>query len=448
MMIPKRKKWTEAEEKTLIDKYGEMVADGTLAKMKTREKKYKPIACYVNSVHHVRDSIAYPWQWSWKDVSTKVQNMRHQYLLVKKKIKKPDAVVDNPVGGECNGDDDFDWLEGLTHWSNFLRYKEVFSDVAVLYNNSNNNNSSNNSSDIMAVANEEMENGGGFVGVRGMEIGEFGQMGQSGDGDFAGIDGGENGLLGLGFEYDGEEGEGNYNGNDQVREEADDGLLYEEVEPNGSNLKKKRKVLKGLEKKAFGFLVNQLGQLKEMEARFEQREADRGRERQRKENARLELEKEWERKLEEREKGSEEREKDREKLRRKRIREWEAMEKESEEKARRKEEELIQEMEWEVRMNSRRSEWKKRMDEMLNQHRAEMSQMHTRILHEQQNLTSQYLGIVSQWTGHPAGLSDHTGASNHYLSQMMQNLHNVNGMVHGDGRVDGDNQDDQFIVDG
>ena len=44
--------------------------------------------------------------------------------------------------------------------------------------------------------------------------------------------------------------------------------------------------------------------------------------------------------------------------------------------------------------------------------------------------------------------SNHTGVSSHYLSQMMQNLHHVNGMVHGDGRVDGDNQDDQFIVDG
>ncbi|OMO88552.1 hypothetical protein COLO4_20213 [Corchorus olitorius] len=313
-----------------------MVADGTLAKMKTREKKYKPIASYVNSVHHVRDSIAYPWQWSWKDVSTKVQNMRHQYLLVKQKIKKPDAAADNQVGGECNGEDDFDWLEGITHWSNFLRYKEVFGDVVVLYNGNNN---SNNSSDMMAVANEDRENGGVFVGGRGMEIGEFGQMGQSGDGDFAGIDGAENGVLGLGFEYDGEEGEGNYNSNDQVREEADDGLLYEEVEPNGSHLKKKRKALKGLEKKAFGFLVNQLGQ-------------------------------------------------------------------------------------------------------------AEIGQMQTRILHEQQNLTNQLLGIVSQWTGHPAGLSDHTSASNHYLSQMMQNLHHVNGMVHDDGRVDGDNQDDQFIVDG
>ncbi|XWS22343.1 hypothetical protein CRYUN_Cryun29cG0025700 [Craigia yunnanensis] len=122
---------------------------------------------------------------------------------------------------------------------------------------------------------------------------------------------------------------------------------------------------------------------------------------------------------------------------------------ESEGKARRtKEEELIQEREWEDRMNGRRSEWKKMMDEILNQHREEMGQMQTRILHEQQNLTSQLLGIVSQWTGHPAGLSDHTGAGNHYLSQMMQNLHYVNGMVHGDGRVDGDNQDDQFIVDG
>ena len=59
MMPPKRKKWTEVEEKTLIEKYGEMVSDGTLAKMKTREKKYKPITLYVNYAHHVRDPIAY-----------------------------------------------------------------------------------------------------------------------------------------------------------------------------------------------------------------------------------------------------------------------------------------------------------------------------------------------------------------------------------------------------
>ncbi|KOM27938.1 hypothetical protein LR48_Vigan468s010000 [Vigna angularis] len=41
MIPPRQKKWTEAEGKTLIDKYGEMVADGSLAKMRTREKKFK-----------------------------------------------------------------------------------------------------------------------------------------------------------------------------------------------------------------------------------------------------------------------------------------------------------------------------------------------------------------------------------------------------------------------
>ncbi|KAL3611778.1 hypothetical protein D5086_002798 [Populus alba] len=176
-MPQKRKKWTEVEEKTLIEKYGEMVSDGTLVKIKTRKKKYKPIALHVNSTLHIRDPIAYPWQWTWKDVSTKVQNMRHQYLLVK-------------------------------------------------------------------------ENGGGLLGgVKGMEMAEFGQLGNSTDGDFAGIDGGENGVLGLGFDYEGEEAEKNCNGNDRVRDDGDDGFMYEEVEPNVSNLRKIRKALKGFQKK-------------------------------------------------------------------------------------------------------------------------------------------------------------------------------------------------------
>ncbi|KAK9288311.1 hypothetical protein L1049_016762 [Liquidambar formosana] len=452
MMPPRRKKWTEAEERTLIDKYGEMVSDGTLAKMKTREKKFRPIAYHVNLMHYARDPITYPWQWTWKDVSTKVQNMRHQYLLVKQKVKRPELELDvvgsgggdSGTGGEFNREE-FDWMEGLTHWSNFLRYKEVFGDVALSFN----------CNDSMVVANEGNDNGGGGFGGRGggMEIVEFGQMGNSGDGDFVGIDGGENGVLGLGFEYDGEEGEENYNNNnnnnDRIKEDGDDGFVYEEVEPNVPSSRKKRKALKGLEKRAWGFLANQIGQLRDMEARFEQREIERERERQKKEHLQMELEQEREQKWEEREKEREEKEKAREKLRRQRIREWEAMEKESEERERRRrEEELIQEREWEEMMNRRRSEWKKRMDDMLSQHRAEMGQIQTRILHEQQNLTSQLLGIVTQWTGHPSGLSDHTGASNHYLSQMMQNLHHVNGIVHGDTRVDGDNQDDQFIVDG
>ncbi|GMY32045.1 inner centromere protein-like isoform X3 [Fagus crenata] len=451
---PRRKKWSEAEEKTLILKYGDMVCDGSLAKMKTREKKFRPIACYVNSVHHARDPIAFPWLWTWKDVSTKVQNMRHQYLLVKQKIKKPDSESDN----------EFDWLEGLTHWSNFLRYKEVFGDVPIV----NANGTTSASNDLLTEAETGVGNGSGVGFVeRGIsDMVEFGQMGNEGNGDFvvgvSGINGvDENGgVMGLGFDYDGEEGEENYNGNDGMREGRDDGFVYEEVEMNnGSNCKrkkktnkkkkkKKRKVLMGLEKKAWGFLGNQLGHLRELEARFEQREAERQRERERRESVRVEIENEWERKWEEREKEREEREMAREKLRKQMVQEWEAMENDIEERDRRREEELIHEKEWQERMNRRRSDWKKRIDEMLSQHRAEMGQIQTRILHEQQNLTGQLLGIVSQWTAHPAGLSDHTSTNNHYLSQMMQNLHHVNDMVHEDTRVEGDNQDDQFIVDG
>lgn len=427
---PRRKKWTEVEERTLIDKYGEMICDGSLAKMKTREKKYKPIALFVNSVHNVRDPITFPWQWTWKDVSVKVQNMRHQYTLVKQKIKKTDSA------GDAAGEEEFDWMEGLTYWSNFLRYKEVFGDAAMVF-------SSNDS-------------GGGFdPNGGGLEIVQFGHLGHGGDGDFApGLDGVENGVMNLEFDYDGEDGEENYNGinkgSSHVKEDGDDGFVYEDIEPTGSSdTRKKRKVSKGSEKKAWGFLANQLRQLREMETRFEQREANRERERIRRECHLMEIEQERERNWEKREAEREEREKCRENLRIQRIQEWEAMEKESDERERRRrEEDLMYEREQEERINRMRSEWKKRMEDMLSQHRAEMNQIQTRLIHEQQSLTTQLLGIVSQWTGHPTGLSDHTGASSHYLSQMMQNMHHVNAMVHGDARVEGDNQEDQFIVDG
>ncbi|KAK9138391.1 hypothetical protein Sjap_008985 [Stephania japonica] len=112
-----------------------------------------------------------------------------------------------------------------------------------------------------------------------------------------------------------------------------------------------------------------------------------------------------------------------------------------------REEELRMEREWEERMDRRRLDWKNRINDMLNQHRVAMDQIQSRFLHDQQNLMSQLIGILSQWTGHPTGLSDHTSAGNAYLSQMIQNLHHVNGMVHSENRVEGDNQDDQFIVD-
>ena len=428
MIPPKRKKWTEAEERTLIDKYGEMVSDGTLAKMKTREKKFRPIASFVNSMHHVQDPVAYPWQWTWKDVSTKVQNMRHQYLLVKQKIKKPESGVENS-GGELKAE--YDWMEGVTYWSNFLRYKDVFGDVAAANSHYN---------DLAVVSSSDRGNVDRFLEVsREMDMLDFAQ-----------IDGVDNGVMNLGFEFNGDEAEENFNDNDndQLKEDGENSFFCEGVDPKKNNFKKKRKVMKRLEKKAWGFLVNQLGRLKDMEAQFEKREVERDQERQRCECLRFEMEKKWEQKWDESETQRVEREKARDKLRKQRVQEWEAMEKERLEMERRREEKLNHEREWEERISKRRIERKNRIDDMLNQHRAEMNQIQTRILHEQQNFTSQLLGIISQWTAHPSTLSDHTSASNHYLSQMMQNLHHVNGIVHDGTRVEADNQDDQFIVDG
>ncbi|KAK6913568.1 hypothetical protein RJ641_023169 [Dillenia turbinata] len=113
----KRKKWSEREEQTLISKYSELLNSGTLAKLKTREKKFKPIAEHVNSIHHLQDPHTYPFKWSWRDVSIKVQNMRHQYIGVKQKIRG------------SNGE--FNWRDGEDHWENFLKYKEVFGDVDI-----------------------------------------------------------------------------------------------------------------------------------------------------------------------------------------------------------------------------------------------------------------------------------------------------------------------------
>ncbi|KAK2376958.1 hypothetical protein QL285_077694 [Trifolium repens] len=110
----KRKKWSELEEQTLISKYSELLNSGTLPKLKTREKKFKPIADHVNTVHHLHDPTTFPFKWSWRDVSIKVQNMRHQYIGVKHKIRL------------SSHSHQFNWNDGLIHWENFLNYKQVF----------------------------------------------------------------------------------------------------------------------------------------------------------------------------------------------------------------------------------------------------------------------------------------------------------------------------------
>ncbi|KAL5997169.1 hypothetical protein ACLOJK_008097 [Asimina triloba] len=399
-MSMKRKKWTEEEERTLIDKYAAMVADGSLQKLRTREKKFRPIAGHVNSVHHHRDPAGYPFQWSWKDACTKVQNMRHQYLLVKQKIKRLVATVSS--SGSAAAAEEFDWEDGLSHWPNFLRYKEVFGDVEL--------------GSVDSPGHRRLT-GAARIGV----------PGSVGDGGFGvTFDIGENGV--LGFEYDGEEGDG------------DDGFEYEDARVAGTNGRMSRKKRKRLLEQRAAFVSAQLGELKQWEARSESQEVERERERQRREEYRAELE-------ESREKEREEREREREEVRREWACELDSMEKEWAERERqRREEAAAWEQEWEDRMDRKRLEWRKRIDGMMNQHRASMDSIQSRIIHEQQNIVNQLLGLVSQWTGQSPGLPDHTTGP--YLSQMMQNLHHVNGMVHGENRVGGDNHDDQFIVDG
>ncbi|KAM7268624.1 hypothetical protein ACFE04_010790 [Oxalis oulophora] len=139
----KRKKWSELEEQTLLTKYSELLNTGTLLKLKTREKKFRPIADHVNSVHHLQDPNTYPFKWSWRDVSIKVQNMRHQYLGVKQKIRISKH--------------EFNWKDGENHWENFFKYKQVFGDIELELKGGG-------SSANKKLLNENNDGGGGFFG--------------------------------------------------------------------------------------------------------------------------------------------------------------------------------------------------------------------------------------------------------------------------------------------
>ncbi|WOL03655.1 solute carrier family 35 member F1-like isoform X1 [Canna indica] len=118
----KRKKWREEEEATLIREYAALLSPPApapggallLARLRTREKKFQPIADRVNSAHHFRDPVAFPFRWSWRDISVKIHNMRHQFLHVKRKLL--------PLPAHLHPD------HALHLWPNFLLYKQVFGD--------------------------------------------------------------------------------------------------------------------------------------------------------------------------------------------------------------------------------------------------------------------------------------------------------------------------------
>ncbi|KAJ8615793.1 hypothetical protein MRB53_035165 [Persea americana] len=191
----KRKKWTEEEESTLIAKYSDLLQSGTLQKLKTRQKKFEPIAHHVNSLHHLHNPISFPFLWSWRDVSIKIQNMRHQYLGVKQKIRIPSS-------SSSSSSQHFNWSDATNHWQNFLNYKSVFGDIdldeniTVSTNNCNSNNSNTNISNDIAFDADPIFN---FVG---------------GDSDD---------VLGIGLGIEDEEDE-ELDGNCKDVEEDDDGV--------------------------------------------------------------------------------------------------------------------------------------------------------------------------------------------------------------------------------
>lgn len=390
----KRKKWSELEEQTLLTKYLELLNSGTLAKLKTREKKFKPISDQVNSVHHLQDPINFPFKWSWRDVSIKVQNMRHQYLGVKQKIRVSDG--------------EFNWKDGENYWQNFLKYKEVFGDF-------------------------EFE-------VKDKKVGD------DDDGDDDGVDifGDDDDILGLGF--------GIYD--DELEE---DGELGDDVGVSDSVLGVERGGREGFEDSGFarakkpkkGFGGRRLGlvgaQVLELRDVVMMREEKR-------------VEREWrnEEGVVEREERRMERESRREKRQREREEEVEVKELELEERqivwARREfdnrlrlerefDEERRRRMKMEEKWEEEEMKWRERMVNLQIEHEKQMMQMHADACQNQMQVLGIMARLVCQFFGSANdGLAGGLGT---LPPQVLQNLQHPGGLV--DSRKPDANSPSEFL---
>lgn len=364
----KRKKWSELEELTLLNKYSDMLNSGVLAKLKTREKKFKPIADHVNSVHHLQDPVNFPFKWSWRDVSIKVQNMRHQYLGVKQKIR----VSDN----------EFNWNDGENHWENFMKYKEVFGDVELEMKGYG---ISNNNSGHCRRENPMQEGLGGA---------EFGNEGAA----FFG----EEDVMGLGFgidseEMEEEEGEEDGELGEDVGLGISDGELGaergEKEETEDSGFVQGRKMKKGFDGRRFRMLGAQMLELRDLVLRREEKKRER----------------EWSREegLMESKQRNMERELQRERWETKRDGEVEARELELDERqmvwARREferrlrlereiDDERRRRLKLEERWEEEKMEWREKLVGMQIEHEKQMMQMYADSCQNQ----LQVLGVVSR----------------------------------------------------
>ncbi|CAK9150641.1 unnamed protein product [Ilex paraguariensis] len=373
----KRKKWSELEEQTLLIKYSDLLKSGALAKLKTREKKFKPIADYVNSVHHLQDPINFTFKWSWRDVSIKVQNMRHQYLGVKQKIRV------------SNGE--FNWKDGENHWENFLKYKEVFGDVEL-----------------------EVKDDSKKFGDEGVNF-----FGDSSNGDD---------VLGLGFGIDSDdlEEDGELGGDelgvsdDELGFERDE---TEDIEDSGSiRTKRLKKGFGHFGGKRFGLVGAQVLELRDLVLRREERRR----------------ETEWNREeaFAEREKRKRDRELRKEKRLNDRAEEVEKRELELEERqmiwARRDferrlrldrefEEERRRRMKLEEKWEEEEKEWRERMVGLQIEHEKQMMQMHADACQNQMQILGIVARLVCQFFGSTSdGLGGGLGALPPHVLQNLQ----------------------------
>ncbi|XP_077210072.1 uncharacterized protein LOC143845580 [Tasmannia lanceolata] len=399
----KRKKWTEEEEETLISKYSELLQSGTLAKLKSREKKFEPIADHVNSVHHLQDPLNFPFQWTWRDVSIKVQNMRHQYLGVKQKIRLTD--------------DQFNWKDAENHWQNFLKYKEVFGDLELEVKDTTINDKHNQERGLLGDENDEDDGVFGFVGDASDVLG-----------------------LGLGIECEGLDGDddqveavvasdGDFGGGVDEKEEGDSGFVR----------------AKRLKKKGFGdgewgdgklgLVGTRLLELREVGVRREERKREREFEREEEVVAREESRKE-------REIQREERRRDREEWARKREFEWEERQRiwwrrEFERRLRVErefDEERWRRMKMEEKREEEEMEWRERMVGMQIEHEKQMMQMHADACHNQMQILGILVRLVCQFYG--SGNDGLGGGLGALPPQVLQNLQHPGSLVGDNGKAD------------
>lgn len=382
----KRKKWSELEEQTLLSKYSSLLNSGTLAKLKTREKKFRPIADHVNSLHHLQDPITFPFKWSWRDVSIKVQNMRHQYLGVKQKIR-----ISN---------NEFNWDDGEIHWENFLKYKEVFGDIELSDSVSKMNGKKfgdESISDILGdggvmglgygIDSEEMEDG--------EEMDEEEEEEEEGEGGDLGVsDGGEGGAK------EGNEGSG-LNGGKKWKK----GVKGKRLRMVGAKVLELRDVIMRREEKR-----REREWSKEVGAMENEIERDEGAMRMNKQ-------------MKEREEGIYPKEMEMEELqmtwKRKELEKRMRLEREFDQERRRR-------MKWEEKWEEEEMEWRERLVEMQVEHEKQMMQMHADSCQNQLQLLGVVARLVCQFFG---STNDGLGSGMGPLPpQVLQNLQHPGGL--------------------